>query len=179
MAKYLKRDYPDLNEVRVLVIGRGSPMNPDRYLYKNPDRPSSFNTALYAMLGVENFEEFKKAFVLTDAMRCHVQYENVPERALSFCARHLRDELKHFPNLQTVVILGRHAYRQFQSDVLERRGAEIRPFAELLKPQGWAQEVVPFPHLKSGTLRVIYSRHPSDSHQNSPSIAPALPPLTP
>ena len=42
------------------------------------------------------------------------------------CARHLRDELKQFPNLQAVVILGEDAYRQFQRDVLERRADEIK-----------------------------------------------------
>ena len=145
MAKYLKRDYPDLNHVRVLVIGRDAPMNPDRYLYKHPDLTSSFTTALYKLLGVENFQTFKKSFVLTDAMRCHVQSENIPEKALTYCARHLRDELKHFPNLQTVVILGKDAYRQFQRDILERPGDEIKPFAEILKPEGWAEEDVRLP----------------------------------
>ena len=178
MAKYLKRDYPDLNHVRVLVIGRGGSLNPDRYFYRNPDRPSGFITALYALLGVENFQHFKQACVLTDAMRCHVQLEKVPERALAYCARHLRDELKQFPNLHSVVILGKDAYHQFQSDVLERRGTEVKPFQELLKAQGWAQEVVPFSHLKSGSLQVIYCHHPSEGYVNSPSIASALPPLT-
>ena len=63
-------------------------------------------------------------------MRCHVQSESVPERALTHCARHLREELKQFPNLQTVVILGRDAYHQFQKDILERRAGEIKPFDE-------------------------------------------------
>ena len=121
LAKYLKRDYPDLNRVRVVVIGRDAPMDPDHYLYKHPDRPTRFATALYALLGVENFQDFKKAFVLTDALRCHVQSEHVPEKALTYCARHLREELKQFPNLQTVVILGEDAYRQFQRDILERQ----------------------------------------------------------
>ena len=100
MAKYLKRDCPDLNHVRVMVIGRDAPMNPDRYLYKHPERPSSFAAALYALLGVEDFEAFSKSFVLTDAMRCHVLSDHIPEKALTYCARHLREELKHFPNLR-------------------------------------------------------------------------------
>ena len=69
----------------------------------------------------------------------------VPERALAHCARHLREELKQFPNLQTVVILGEDAYQQFQRDILERHGDEIKPFEEILKPQGWARRTFPSP----------------------------------
>jgi pantoate--beta-alanine ligase len=179
MAKYLKRDCPDLNDVRVVVIGRDAPMNPDRYLYKHPDRPSSFATALYALLGVEDFQEFKKAFVLTDAMRCHVLSDHIPEKALSYCARHLREELKHFPNLQTVVVLGEDAYLQMQRDILERQADEIKPFEELLKAEGWAQEDVPFPHVKNETLHVIYGYHPALGYKQSPPLTPALQPLSP
>jgi hypothetical protein len=178
LAKYLKRDYPDLNRVRVMVIGRDSPMDPDHYLYKHLARPTRFATALCALLGVEDMETFKKSFVLTDALRCHVQSEHVPEKALTYCARHLRDELKQFPNLQAAVILGEDAYLQFQKDVLERPGDEIKPFEEILKPEGWAQEDVAFPLLKSGTLHVIYGYHPTIGYKHSPSLAPALPPLS-
>ncbi len=179
MAKYLKRDCPDLNDVRVVVVGRDAPMNPDRYLYKHPDRPSSFATALYTLLGVEDFQDFKKAFVLTDAMRCHVLSDHIPEKALSYCARHLREELKQFPNLQTLVILGEDAYLQLQRDILERHADEIKPFEEMLKAEGWAQEDVSFPHVKTGTLHVIYGYHPAIGYKHSPPLTPALPPLSP
>ena len=99
---------------------RDAPMDPAHYFYKHPERPDRFDVALYAMLGVKNYENFKQAFVLTDALRCHVQSAHVPEKALAFCARHLREELKQFPNLNTVVILGNDAYQQFQKEVLER-----------------------------------------------------------
>jgi len=178
LAKYLKRDYPDLNRVRVVVIGRDAPMDPDQYLYKHTDRPSRFATALYALLGVENFQNFEKAFALTDALRCHVQSAHVPERALAYCARHLREELKQFPQLQAVVILGEDAYRQFQKDVLERHGEAIQPFEQILKPQGWAEEDVRLPFLPAGTLHVIYCYHPTTGYKHSPSIAAALPPLS-
>jgi pantoate--beta-alanine ligase len=179
LAKYLKRDYPDLNRVRVVVIGRDAPMDPDQYLYRQPDRPSRFAKGLYALLGVDGFQTFKKDFVLTDALRCHAQSAHVPEKALAYCARHLREELKQFPNLQALVILGEDAYQQFQKDVLERRGSEIKPFEAVLKPQGWAQEDLRFPFLKTGTLRVIYAYHPTMGYKRSPSIAAALPPLSP
>jgi len=179
VAKYLKRDYPDLNRVRVVVIGRDGPMNPDHYVYKHPERPPRFATALYALLGVGDFETFKKAFVLTDALRCHIQSDRVPEKALAYCARHLRDELKQFPNLQAVVTLGEDAYRQFQRNVLDRHGDDIKPFEEMLKAQGWAEEDVPFPLLKAGTLHAIYCYHPTMGYKRSPTIAPALPPLSP
>ena len=174
LAKYLKRDCPDLNNVRVVVIGRNAPMNTDRFLYKHPDLCSNFATALFKLLGVENFQAFKKSFVLTDATRCHVQSENIPEKALTYCARHLREELIQFPNLQTVVILGKDAYRQFQRDILERPGNEIKPFAEILKSEGWAEEDVRPPHLKTGTLHAIYCHHPTMGYVYSPSLATAL-----
>ncbi|MFZ0959597.1 MAG: pantoate--beta-alanine ligase [Terriglobia bacterium] len=179
LAMYLKRDYPDLNHVRVAVIGRDGPMDPDHYFYKHPDRPTRFASALFALLGLENFQNFKKDFVLMDALRCHVQSDRIPERALLHCARHLRDELKQFPNLQAVVILGEDAYQQFQRNVLERRTNEIRPFEELLKPQGWAEENTQVPFLKAGTLHAIYCYHPTTGYKRSRLPAEALPPLSP
>ena len=178
LAKYLKRDYPDLNCVQVLVIGRDAPMDPAHYFYKHPERPDRFDTALYTMLGVENFANFKQAFVLTDALRCHVQSAHVPEKALAFCARHLREELKQFPNLHTVVVLGKDAYEQFQREVLERQGSEIKSFEDFLNAEGWAEERVPFPRLITGTLHVIYAYHPTRSTKQSPSLASALPTLS-
>ena len=174
LAKYLKRDYPDLNSVRVAVIGRDCPMHPDHYFYKHPDRPSRFITALYELLGVKDFQNFKKAFALTDAMRCHVQSEHIPQKALTYCARHLRDELKQFPQLQTVVTLGEDAYQQFQRDLLERSADEIKPFEEILKPRGWAEEEVPSPFLPGATLRVIYSHHPTMGFKRGPSITASV-----
>jgi hypothetical protein len=178
LAKYLKRDYPDLNAVRVAVIGRDAPMDPERYLYKHPERPGHFATSLYALLGVETFQDFKKAFVLTDAMRCHVLSNRVPEKAATYCARHLRDELKQFPHLQSVVILGQDAYQQFQKDILERKVEEIKPFEEILKTEGWAEENVRLPYLRTGTLHVIYTYHPTTGYKHTPTIASALPPLS-
>ena len=179
LAKYLKRDYPDLNSVRVVVIGRDAPMDPAHYFYKHPERPDRFDVALYAMLGVKNYENFKQAFVLTDALRCHVQSAHVPEKALTYCARHLREELKQFPNLNTVVILGNDAYQQFQKEVLERPTVQIRPFESVVDGEGWAEERVPFPPSLTGTLHVIYSYHPTRNSKRSPSIASALPELSP
>lgn len=177
LAQYLKRDYPDLNRVRVLVVGRDAPMDPNHYLYRHPDRPTRFASALYALLGVRDFENFREAFALTDALRCHVLSDRIPEKALSYCARHLREELKHFPKLHTVVIMGEDAYQQFQRDILERKGDEIKPLEEILGPEGWAQEDVPVPFLAAGTLHVVYTYHPILGYKHSDSIAPALPPL--
>ncbi len=177
LAKYLKRDYPDLNCVRVLVIGRDAPMNPEHFFYKHPEHPDRFDRALYAMLGVEKFEDFKHAFVLTDALRCHVQSPQVPEKALTFCARHLREELNQFPNLHTVVILGKDAYQQFQKEVLGRSGVAIKPYETALNGQGWAEEQVPFPQVSAGTLQLIYAYHPTRNQKQSPSLAAALSPV--
>ncbi len=175
LAKYLKRDYPDLNSIRVVVIGRDAPMDPDHYLYKHPERPTRFATALYELLGVENFQEFKKACVLTDVLRCHVLSGRLPEKAATYCSRHLRVELKQFPNLQAAVLLGEDAYQQFQRDVLGRRPEEIVPFEDLLQARGWAEEEVSLPMFPAGTLRAIYCYHPTQAYKRSPQIASALP----
>ncbi len=179
LAKYLKRDYPDLNRVRVLIIGRDAPMDPAMFLYRQAERSHRFATELYTLVGVADYAEFKRAFALTDALRCHVQSAHVPERALAYCARHLREELKQFPRLQAVVTLGADACRQFQKDVLERPPTAIRPFDELLKDQGWAAEDVRVPFLDAPALRVIYCHHPTTGYKHSPSIAGELPPLAP
>ena len=174
LAKYLKRDYPDLNKVRVVVVGRDASMNPDRYVYKNPDRADAFTKALCGMLGVENLQEFKRSFVLTDAMRCHVQSEHIPEKALGYCASHLREELKLFPNLQAVVTLGKDAYWQFQREILDRPAKSIKPFEQLVKEAGWADEEVQVPLLKSRTVHAIYCHHPTMGYHANPSIATIL-----
>lgn len=175
LAKYLKRDYPDLNRVRVMVIGRDAPIHAERYFYQHPERPNRFAAALYALLGVRNFSEFRQNCVFTDAVRCHVQSDRVPEKALTYCARHLRDELQHFPNLDTVVLLGPDAYQQFQREVLDRKGEEIRPWQDLLKAAGWAEEDFPHPLAPAGRLHAIYCYHPVTGYLRSPSIAAALP----
>lgn len=174
LAKYLKRDYPDLNRVRVAVVGRDAPWNPEQFLYKHPDQPTPFAAALYALLGVDNFDAFKQTFVLTDALRCHIQHDRVPEKALTYCARHLREELKQFPNLRSIVILGEDAYHQFQKEILGRKPGEIKPFEELLKAEGWAEENVPCPALEAKALHVVYSYHPMMGYSRSPSLASAL-----
>jgi pantoate--beta-alanine ligase len=179
LAKYLKRDYPDLNKVRVAVIGRDASMNPERYIYKNPDRADAFTKALCKMLGVENLQEFKRSFVLTDAMRCHVQSEHIPEKALSYCANHLREELKLFPHLQVVVTLGKDAFWQFQREILDRPAKAIKPFEQLVKDAGWADEEVQVPPLKSLTVHAIYCNHPTMGYHSTPSIASLLLQSTP
>jgi pantoate--beta-alanine ligase len=179
LAKYLHRDYPDLNRVRVAVIGRDATMAASHYLYKHPAPFTRFGKELFALLGVEDFHQFKQACVLTDALRCHVQSEHVPEKALAYCARHLRDELKQFPRLQAVVVLGEDAYLQFQRDLLERRAEEIKPFEELMAAGGWAQEDVQIPQVPVEKLRAIYAYHPTMGYKHSPCIAGALPPLNP
>jgi pantoate--beta-alanine ligase len=171
LAKYLKREYPDLNRVRVAVIGRDASMNPERYVYKNPDRSNAFTTALCGMLGVKDLQEFKRSFVLTDAMRCHVQSEHISEKALGYCAAHTREELKLFPNLQTVVTLGMDAYWQFQREILGRPANAIKPFEALMRDKGWADETVEVPLLKSKTIHAIYCHHPTMGYHANPSLA--------
>lgn len=174
LVQYLKRDYLDLNSVRTVVIGRDSPMDPDQFLYRQPEKTSRFARGVYELLGVKNHSEFKARFVLTDAVRCHGNATHVPEKALAYCSRHLQDELKLFPNLETIVVLGEDAYLQFQKHILGRDASRIQPFDELLKPQAWAQESVRLPWAEECTVRVFYCYHPTYGYTRSPSIAKVL-----
>jgi pantoate--beta-alanine ligase len=174
LTRYLKRDYPDLNAVRVAVIGRDAPGTAENSLYHAPENVNRFVTGLYELLGVKDFAEFKARFVLTDAIRCHATRLHVPEKALANCAKHLSAELKLFPNLQTIVVLGEDAYSQFQEFILGRTPAEIRPFGDLLKEQGWAREDVSIPALGERRLQVFYCFHPTFAYTHSPSIAALL-----
>src|SRR5581483_5605864 len=148
LAKYLQRDYPDLNAVRVAVIGRNSPVNADSFLYRNPHSVDRFSQPLFELVGVRDFEEFRSRFILTDSTRCHATDTHIPEKALAACARHLRDELKLFPNLESIV---------------------------LLRDRGWAREDLELPFLGDRRLKVFYCYHPTIGYTRSPSIAALLP----
>jgi len=174
LAKYLKRDYPDLHSTRVLVIGGCAPLDPAGLPYCRPEVPNPFATRLYDLLGVKNSADFKARFALTDAARCHAIGNRVEERTLEYCAKHLRQELKLFPNLQSIVILGEYAYLQFQKHILGREGAMIKPFGELLKSQGWAPETVRLPSHGERVVRIFYCYHPTFDNKKSPSLAPYL-----
>lgn len=180
LAKYLKRDYSDLNAVRAAVIGRDAPINPENLLYRSPGVTNRFVSGLFELLGVKNFEEFKQHFVLTDSLRCHASGSRVPPKALENCVRHLREELKLFPNLESVVVLGIDAYLQFQRFILGRSDREFKPFNHLLGEQGYMKEEVRIPCLGDRTIRVFYCHHPTYEYARSPSIASMLgnfPPL--
>ncbi len=179
MVKYLKRDYPDLNAVQVLVIGRDSPINPANFLYHDPALRHRFAEGLYELLGVKSFEEFKFRFALTDALRCHATGSRAPEKAMAYCARHLRDEFALFPALEAVVVLGEDAYLQFQHHILGRKEREFKPFSELLQEKGWSAEEVELPGHGLRRVRVLYCYHPTFGYKRSPSIASVLKSETP
>jgi len=174
LVKYLKRDYADLGSTRVLVIGGCAPINPFGLPNFHPDAPNPFATRLYDLVGVKNFVEFKARFALTDAARCHAIGNRVDERTLEYCAKYLREELKLFPNLQSIVILGEYAYMQFQKHILGRERANIKAFGELLKAEGWAQETVRLPSHGERDMRIFYCYHPTFENKKSPSIAAYL-----
>jgi hypothetical protein len=174
LVKYLKRDYPDLASTRVLVIGGCAPIDPAGSPYCHPEAPTPFVTRLYDLLGVKNFGEFKARFALTDAARCHAIGNRVDERTLDYCAKHLREEIKLFPSLQSIVVLGEYAYLQFQKHILARERASIKPFGHLLKSEGWAQETVRLPWHGERDLRIFYCYHPTFESRKSPSLAQYL-----
>lgn len=174
LVKYLKRDYSDLNRVRTAVIGRDAPMNPQNLLYRDPDSTSRFVRGLYQLLGVQDFGEFRQRFVLTDAVRCHASGSRVPDKALEYCARHLREELKLFPHLDSFVVLGSDAYLQFQRFILRRPDRDFKPFEERLGEQGWALEEVRLTGLDDRNLRAFYCYHPTYGYKRSPSIGHLL-----
>lgn len=174
MAKYVKRDYPNLNDVRVAVIGRHASTRPDNSYYRNDGRPNRFVNGLYDLLGIKDFATFKKRFILTDAIRCHATGPRTPERAMRNCARHLRNELNLFPNLNTLVVLGEDAYEGVQRFLLGRNTAEVPPFAGTLGSQGWAEDSLNILALGNREFRIIYCHHPSLGYQRSPSISSLL-----
>jgi len=174
LFKYLKRDYPNLDAIRALVIGGCAPIGPADSPYRRPEQPNPFLTRLYELLGLRDFAEFRASFALTDAARCHAVGNRVDDRTLEYCARHLREELKLFPNVRTIIILGEYAYLQFQRHVLGRERASIKAFPELLKAQGWAQELVQLPGYGEREVRVLYCYHPTFETKKSPSLAAHL-----
>ena len=174
LVKYLKRDYPALESTRVLVIGGCAPMGPAGSPYCHPEAPNPFSAKLYDLLGVGNFAEFTARFALTDAARCHAIGNRVDERTLEYCAKHLREEFKLFPNLQSIVVLGEYAYLQIQKHILGRERASIKPFGELLKSESWAQETVRLPWYGERDVRIFYCYHPTFESKKSPSLAPYL-----
>lgn len=174
MAKYLKRDYPDLSSVRVAVVGRHAAARPDNSFYRTNGRPNRFVTALYELLGVKDFGDFKRRFILTDVIRCHASGPRIPEKAMRNCSRHLRNELKLFPNLDTLVVLGEDAYQGVQRFLLGRDPSEITPFSTSIGSSGWAEENVKLTYLDDRPIRIFYCYHPSLGYQRSPSLASEL-----
>jgi pantoate--beta-alanine ligase len=174
LSQYVKTMYPDLNAPQGAVIGRDAPRNPDNFLYRDPAASNRFSRGLFDLLGVRDFGEFKSRFVLTDAIRCHCSGPHVPEKALAYCSRHLCEELRLFPNLRLVVVLGEDAYGQFQRCLLERRETEFPPFEQALGKQGWADEQARLPALGGRTVQVFYCYHPTYGYKRSPSIAAML-----
>lgn len=174
LTQYVKRDYPDLNAVRVAVIGRDAPPSLDNFLYRNPERSNRFAALVFDLVGVQDFTEFKRRFVMTHAIRCHATETRISQKALAYCVRHLCAELKLFPNIGTLVILGDDAYVQFQTLLLGRGPGKFKPLHELLREQGWAREDVRVPPLGDREMRVIYCYHPTMDYMQSPSIGAML-----
>ncbi len=176
LLKYLKSEYPDLGEVEALVIGRDSAWNPQNYPYRNPVSRDLFLSRLLELVGVRTFADFKAHCALTDALRCHALVNPIPEKALANCARHLLEEIKLFPNLRVIVLLGQDAFVQFQPFVLGREAREVKPWHQAIGEEGWAAEQVSLPFLEGRAVRLIYCHHPSSGHRQCHSIAHLLNP---
>jgi pantoate--beta-alanine ligase len=174
MASYIKRDYPDLSTVRTAVIGRHATARPDNSFYRNSGRPNRFVTALYELLGVATFAEFKKRFILTDVIRCHTSGPRLPDRAMRNCSRHLRNELSLFPYLEALVVLGEDAYMGVQRFLLERDPTDILPFSSFMGSHGWIEQRTEITSMDNRSVRIFYCHHPSLGYQRSPSLASAL-----
>ncbi|MGH9358601.1 MAG: uracil-DNA glycosylase family protein, partial [Terriglobia bacterium] len=161
LMNYLKSDYPDLNGIEVIVIGRDSCWNAQNYVYRNPQGKDRFISGVLNLVGAKSVAEFKKNCVLTDALRCHALVAPVPEKALENCARHLREELRLFSNARTIVLLGEDAYLQFYRFVLGRESRDVPSWDVLLGKQGWAVENLSLPAPEGRALRVISCYHPA------------------
>jgi pantoate--beta-alanine ligase len=174
LSSYVKTFYPDRSIPRIAVIGRDAPLSPENFLYRHPDSTNRFDLGLFELIGVKNFAEFKQRFVLTDALRCHCTAPHVVEKGLAYCARHLLAELKLFPNLETLIVLGDDAYLQFQRHLLARRPGAFKTFDEQVQEKGWAREEVRVPSLTDRLLNVFYCYHPTFGYKRSPTIASML-----
>ncbi len=174
VARYLKRDYPDLSTVRIAVIGRHATARPDNSFYRNSGRPNRFVTALFELLGVADFAEFKKRFILTDVIHCHTSGPRVPEKAMHNCSRHLRNEFSLFPNLDTLVVLGEDAYLGVQRFLLDRDPDDVQPFSAFMGSLRCVEEHTEISSLDNRPVRIFYCYHPSFAYQRSPSLASAL-----
>lgn len=174
MAKYIKRDYPDLSIVRTAVIGRHATARVDNSFYRNNGRPNRFVTALFDLLGISNFGEFKQRFFLTDVVHCHTSAPRVPDKAMRNCSRHLRNELSLFPNLETLVVLGEDGYMGVQRFLLERTADEVQSFPNFMGTMGWVEEQAEIPSLDNRPVRIFYCHHPSLGYHRSPSLASSL-----
>ncbi len=174
LAQYVRRDYPDLNVVRVAVIGRDSPANPRHFVYRDADCPNLFTERLFELLGIESFTEFKERFVLTDSIRCHATGPRVPGKAMESCSNFLLRELRLFPNLDTLVVLGQDAYFAVQRHLMGRSPDRILPFESLLEKKGWASERVEIPAIGSRGLQIFYCFHPTTGYVRSPSLRTVL-----
>jgi pantoate--beta-alanine ligase len=174
LARYLKRDYPDLSSVRTAVIGRHATARPDNSFYRNSGRPNRFVTALFDLLGVNDFAEFKSRFILTDVIRCHTSGPRVPNKAMQNCSRHLVNELCLFPNLDTLVVLGEDAYLGVQRFLLGRDADAVQPFSAFMGPLSCVEEHAEIPSMDHRPVRLFYCHHPSFGYQRSPSLASTL-----
>jgi pantoate--beta-alanine ligase len=174
LSSYVKTFYPDRSIPRIAVIGRDAPLSPENFLYRQPESRNRFNLGLFELVGVKNFAEFKQRFVLTDALRCHCTAPHVVEKGLAYCSRHLVSELKLFPNLETLIVLGDDAYLQFQRHLLERRPGAFKPFDEQVQGKGWSREQVRVPLFTDRLLNVFYCYHPTFGYKRSPPIASML-----
>lgn len=174
LSSYVKAFYPDRSIPRIAVIGRDAPLSPENFLYRHAGSRNRFDLGLFELIGVNSFEEFKQRFVLTDALRCHSTAPHVVEKGLAYCSRHLIAELKLFPNLETLIVLGDDAYLQFQRYLLERRPGAFKPFDDQVHEKGWWLEEVRVPSLGERLMKVFYCYHPTFGYKRSPSIASML-----
>jgi len=163
-----------LGLVRVAIITRDSPLSPENSIYVRPENERRFVTSLYELIGAKSFSDFRSRFVLTDALRCHCTNPRVPEKALDYCAKFLPEELRLFPNLTTLVVMGEGPYLQFQKHLLGRKGKEISTFNILLGEKGWAREEARIDSLGDRAYKLIYCHHPTVGYKRSPSIADLL-----
>ncbi len=174
LAQFIQRDYPDLNTVEIAVVGRCAPIRSENFIYRNQGKPSGFVNALFELVGVSDFGEFKRCFVLTDAVRCHAAGPHVPERAMQNCLEHLCAELRLFPNLRAVVTLGEDAYIAVQRFLMGRNPSSVLPFEEAMGSRGWAEEKITLSLLGEKPLRILHCYHPTLGYKRSPSIAALL-----
>lgn len=107
--------FPDIEidpqKIKVIMINEGPPENPDDFFYSLKKNPSDMTTTreLFLAGGVEVqtiYDILKKGIYITTAIKSPKESSAVPLSQIQQDAEILEKELKLFPNLKVIMLMG-------------------------------------------------------------------------